>query len=243
MASILLSRHPQNRGQFFFNYKGTFSLVLLAVVDHDYNFTMVDVGSYGRNSDSGIFLKSAFGKRLYRGTMNIPPAEPLTDMPELGDMPYCLVGDEAFPLTTFMLRPFPGRGLTDDQRIFNYRLSRARRISENAFGLLSARWRIFRRVINLHPDRVDAVVKATVILHNFIRKTNERENQESSVSMIENFDPSASGSPDTLTAALHPVQPLLRARPTADATQTRSAYMNYFTTKEPWVGSVILLTE
>lgn len=128
---------PPRSGSLYFNYKGTYSIVLLAVVDHDYCFTMVDIGSYGRNSDSGIFLKSAFGRRLYRDTMNVPPASPLEGMPELGNMPYCLVGDEAFPLTTFLMRPFPGRGLTGDQRIFNYRLSRARRISENAFGLLA----------------------------------------------------------------------------------------------------------
>jgi len=162
---------PPRSGSVYHNYKGTFSIVLLAVVDHDYCFSMVDVGSYGCNSDSGVFSRSAFGKRLYNGTMNIPPASPLIESPELGDMPYCLVGDEAFPLTNFLIHPYPGRGLTEQKHIFNYRLSRARRFSENALGIQSNQWRIYRRVINIHHVRVDNLIKATVIIHNFLRKT------------------------------------------------------------------------
>ena len=52
----------------------------------------------------------------------------------MGPMPYVIVGDEAFPLQNHLMRPYPGRGCPEDQQVFNYRLSRARRIVENAFG-------------------------------------------------------------------------------------------------------------
>lgn len=49
--------------------------------------------------------------------------------------PYVFVGDEAFPLKPYLLRPYPGRAVDSQQkRIYNYRLSRARRVVENAFG-------------------------------------------------------------------------------------------------------------
>ena len=84
-----------------------------------------------------------------------------------GKMPYVIVGDEAFPLKRYMMRPYPGRGLSESERIFNYRLSRARRCSENAFGILSSRWRIFHRTMDQAPETVDELIKATVVLHNF----------------------------------------------------------------------------
>ena len=64
-----------------------------------------------------------------------------------------------------------GRETDIEKRIFNYRLSRARRISENAFGILSARWRIFRRPIEAQPVVVDSIIKSTVVLHNYLKKT------------------------------------------------------------------------
>ena len=68
------------------------------------------------------------------------------------------------------MRPYPGKHLTLQQQIFNYRLSRARRVAENAFGILVSRFRVFRRPLLVKPEVVDAVVKACTVLHNFLRK-------------------------------------------------------------------------
>ena len=86
-------------------------------------------------------------------------------------MPYVIVEDEAFPLKTYLLRPSPGKDLSIDKCIINYRLSRARRISENAFALLAQRWRIFQRRINLHPEQCESVVQASCVFHNYLQKS------------------------------------------------------------------------
>lgn len=63
---------PPHSGSLYYNYKGYFSTVLLAIVDADLKFVMVDVGSQGRQSDAGIFKKSNFYERMENGELNIP---------------------------------------------------------------------------------------------------------------------------------------------------------------------------
>jgi len=76
------------------------------------------------------------------------------------------------------MRPYARRNLIDNQqRIFNYRLSRARRIIENAFGILVAKWQIFQRSICLKLETAEAIVQATCCLHNFIISTNYSNNR------------------------------------------------------------------
>ncbi|XP_052409286.1 uncharacterized protein LOC127953950 [Carassius gibelio] len=168
---------PANSGSLYFNYKGTFSVVLLALVDADYRFLVVDVGSYGSNSDGGIFANSVLGKALRNGTLNVPPPSELPGAPELGKVNHVIVADEAFPLKPYLLRPYPGRRLPTDKRIFNYRLSRARRISENVFGILSQRFRVFQRTLQVQPSVVDKVVKAACALCNYLRPNGNDQNR------------------------------------------------------------------
>jgi len=84
--------------------------------------------------------------------------------------PYVFVADEAFALHKNLLRQYPGRGLTDKRRIFNYRLSRARRTVEWAFGVLSNKWRVLHTPLLVEPDFANEVIKACCILHNFVRQ-------------------------------------------------------------------------
>lgn len=162
-------RKPKNSGSLFHNYKGFCSVVLMAVVDANLRFIVINVGAYGKEGDSTVFRDSPLGKKLYSSTLNFPPHACLPGTAE-NPQPYVIVGDEAFKLHTNLLRPFPARGLTPCRRVYNYRLSRCRRSVECAFGILANKWRVFHTPILVEPDFVDAIVKATCILHNFVRK-------------------------------------------------------------------------
>ncbi|KAH7955342.1 hypothetical protein HPB52_000377 [Rhipicephalus sanguineus] len=138
----------------------------MAVVDSECKYVLVDVGVEGRQSDGGIFKESEFGRDLTDGCLDIPL---LGSLPGTStNVPYVFVGDEAFQLRKDFMRPYPAKQLDDCKRIFNYRLSRASRCAENAFGISAARWRILFRTINLHPKNLDFVVKAACVLHNFL---------------------------------------------------------------------------
>lgn len=80
----------------------------------------------GRASDGGVWKECSLSKRLEEKSLNVPPPTALPNSNTI--LPYHLVADEAFPLKDYILKPFPRRNLTDSQTIFNYRLSRARRI-------------------------------------------------------------------------------------------------------------------
>ena len=84
---------PARSGSLYYNNKGTFSLVLMALVDADYRFIYVDIGEYGSNSDSGIFKNLLFGQVLINVELNLPGPKPLPTFPEGGVLPYCFVGD------------------------------------------------------------------------------------------------------------------------------------------------------
>lgn len=150
---------PKKSGTLYYNYKGFFSLVLMAVCDANYCFTLFDIGAYGSNNDSGVLANSEMGARLENNTFNVPIAEEL-DGCSYKPLPYFLIGDEIFPLKSWLMRPFPGKNSSEEERIYNYRHSRARRTIENAFGILAARWRILLSPIRASVKSVEAYVCA-----------------------------------------------------------------------------------
>jgi hypothetical protein len=83
-------------------------------------------------------------------------------------MLYHMVADETFPLRDDIMKPYASRHLTTEQRLFNYRLSRARRVVENAFGIMCNRFRVFLTTIALAPEKVQSLVLAACALHNFL---------------------------------------------------------------------------
>ncbi|CAG7822201.1 unnamed protein product, partial [Allacma fusca] len=140
---------------------------MLAVCDANYNFTYANVGAVGSESDGGIFRRSKFGEKMMTNNLPLPAASLLPNSNI--SAPYVFVGDEAFPLLPNLLRPYPGDNLTLPQRVFNYRLSRARRIIENSFGILIARWRLLLNTVYLTDENAKWAILCCVCLHNWIR--------------------------------------------------------------------------
>ena len=93
-------------------------------------------------------------------TLNISNSKPPLNSEE--SLPFLIVGDEAFPLNQYLLRPYPGVSARNDEskQIYNYRLTRARRVVENAFGVLTQKFRLFYGRIQLSPENADKVVLA-----------------------------------------------------------------------------------
>lgn len=158
---------PANEGSTYFNYKGFYSIVLMALVDGDYKFLWVNVGTQGSASDAQIFNDCELKEALEDGSIGLPAPEPLPR--DDRNMPYFIVGDDAFALRTWLMKPFSKRNLTDEERIFNYRLSRARRIVENAFGILANRFQCLLGTMKQSPKTVATIVKAACCLHNLMR--------------------------------------------------------------------------
>ena len=161
---------PKKTGTLYHNYKGFFSLVLLAICDARYCFTLFDVGQYGSNNDCEVLNNLEMGHRFQNGQMNLPDAEYLDGCDFDPLLFFFLIRDEIFPLRTWLMRPIPGK-LRLAEQILNYRLSSARRVKENTFGILVARWRFYRTHITASVENAESYVLATLALHNYLRLT------------------------------------------------------------------------
>lgn len=157
---------PKHAGTEYFNYKKTHSVVLMALADGEYKFTFIDVGASGRCSDGGVFNNSRLAGALAENSLNMPQAKPLPGREK--PVPYMVVADDAFALKPYLMKPIPSRQLSMIERVYNYRLSRARRIVENAFGIASARFRVLRKNIELEPNKVEKIILAVCAMHNFL---------------------------------------------------------------------------
>ncbi|GFY21264.1 protein ALP1-like [Trichonephila clavipes] len=149
-----------------------FRIAQNTISDANLKFLYVDVGINGRVSDGGVWGKSKLRQAITNGDMNIPEAATLPG--SASKLPFVIVADDAFPLMPNIMKPYPGSNLSKECLVFNYRLSRARRVSENAFGILAARFRVFDTAILTSVPNTKLIVLAACSLHNFL--TNRSKN-------------------------------------------------------------------
>ncbi|GFW03138.1 putative nuclease HARBI1 [Trichonephila clavipes] len=195
---------------------------IFAMVDADYCFTYVDVGGNGRANDSAVFRNSS---------LNIAMENKAIGFPE----DHVIIGDDAFPLRPDLMKPFSKHGLSDEEKIFNYRTSRARRVSENAFGILAWRFRVFSKAIELKPDTIDRVILAACSLHNWLRKTSPGHYMLQNALDREDFNTGevTPGQWRLHANTLRPVTSLGSNNPNRTAIQIRQQFMKYFTEENP----------
>ncbi|XP_028410490.1 putative nuclease HARBI1 [Dendronephthya gigantea] len=232
-------QQPNGTGSEFFNYKHFFSVILLALVDANYKFIYVDVGAAGRAGDAGVFGDSALKEALISNSLNIPPATTIRGISTKVD--YHIVADDAFPMTTQMMKPYPHRNLEKEKRIFNYRLSRARRVVENAFGILAHRWRVFLTTIKVSPDKVTDIILAACCLHNYMVDKNKVN--YTAAGDFESADHTLSPGTWRNDPILNGLQPTPMHNPPRNAKHQREVLTQYFNNSGsvPWQDNIIRL--
>ena len=112
----ILIKQPRNSGSYFFNYKGLFSIVLLALVDVNYSFIYVDVRSKGRSSDGGVSKNSSLVRAIGRNKLKLPPDRVIVE--GMDPLPYNMVADDPFSLRNDLMKPYPFRNLSREKIVF-----------------------------------------------------------------------------------------------------------------------------
>lgn len=210
---------PPGAGSYFYNYKKFNSQVLLAIANANYELIYFHFGTNGRVSDGGVIQNTDFYSSLLQGSLNLPNANAVKGH----ELPYVFVGDDAFCLRSDFLKPFSSVKLTKEKKIYNYRVSRARRIIENVFGILTSRFRILKGPINLNLDNIKVVVLTCCVLHNYLRR-----NSPETYTPLDSFDMESEGRiNEGLRADIAGLQ-ITRTLPTQNAKTVREKFVTYF---------------
>ena len=100
-------------------------------------------------SNISIFSECSLRAALVENTIRFPSAAPLPQ--DYRNIPYFVPGVDAFPLRPWLMKPYSMKGMTNEQRVFNFRQSRARRVVENIFGIMVHRWRCLSTMMHCSP--------------------------------------------------------------------------------------------
>lgn len=211
--------------------EGTHSIVLMGITDADYKLLYVDVGRNGKFADGGVFNRCTFGQALDRNLLRLPAPKALPGRED--PVPYVLVADDAFAMRPNLMKPFAHRDLTLAEQVFNYRLSRARRVIENVFGIMSSRFRVLLHPIHLDPEKTKKVVLACSVLHNFLITTNKTfyapESSFDHCDEMDNVITPGEWRADVASATMHPLEPQPVQGSLKDAKKIQQELMYYFT--------------
>ncbi|KAK8779661.1 hypothetical protein V5799_019001 [Amblyomma americanum] len=138
-----------------------YSIILLAIIDHHYPFLYLNVGSPGRCHDANVYGRSWLKKRVESDRFQSP-----VSVIEGTLIARILLCDQAFPMMPHLLKPYANAPNGSKQAIFNYNLSRPRRILENAFGHVKARFRFIMKRMKCKLLNAKQAIRASSTLQN-----------------------------------------------------------------------------
>uniref|UniRef100_A0A034VUS6 Putative nuclease HARBI1 n=1 Tax=Bactrocera dorsalis TaxID=27457 RepID=A0A034VUS6_BACDO len=199
----------------YYNDKGRYSTVLLALVDARCRFIYINVGSPGSCNDSSIFESSSLKCQLVQSSLFKDVSKQISSV----NVPVVLLGDSAFKLDEHLMKPYPFRKNQPlNEKKYNNALSKCHRVVETAFDHLKARFRRVGKGFESHMANTKAVIKACCVLHNFLNE----ENDEINVRWI------AAQQIENQTRQLPENEPDIPGNVSPRAEEIRQAFVSYF---------------
>jgi hypothetical protein len=146
-----------------------FSVAFPGAADSKSRFVVIDMDAYGKQSDGGTFSGSTLYQFLADSESTLPKSASFEGSGT--DMPFVILGNKAYPLKTFLMKPLARKNMSCEKRGFNCRLLQAMRYGECAFGLIIAKWRLLNKALETNVNNAERIVKFICLLHNIITDT------------------------------------------------------------------------
>ena len=154
---------PQESASDYYNRKGFYSIIIQELVDFRGRFMDVYIGWPGKVHDARVFANSSLYAKASKQQLFPSWSHNLDGV----DIPLVILGDPAYPLLPWLMKPYIENEHTPaDQKLYNYRQSRARMVVENAFGRLKGRWRCLLKWMDFKLENIPTIVATCVVLHN-----------------------------------------------------------------------------
>lgn len=190
----------------------------MAIADAHGRFLYYDIGANGVVGDAAIWMRSKLRFALHYNCLNIPNPRKLPGSEIIA--PYVFVADDAFQLENYMMKPYNGRNLSQEQLNFNYFLSRSRQQVECAFGMLASKFQIFQKPLNVDIKKAIKYVESSICLHNWLRT----ESIQSGIP-----DETTNVNYNTFNDCLNETQPQISNKSTSKAENVRNDFKSYIT--------------